>query len=243
MRLLHRTVLACVALSLVGLGGCVENRGSVTVSSNLVPNADCTADPGSTEIRTSGRLDLSELAFELTDPRYVMWTSVTNNLISTKEGGSGAELNIIEIVEARIDLDAGSLQGFEPLRFVQPIFVTMGPGDSAGLNVVVIPPQIANLLKDDIQGREMYDQPYVRVRLKFLYQLGGLQHETQQIEYAVALCNGCLIDPGSTCDSGLYTSVAMQGNPCSFAQDMPMQCCRGSVGGYVCPAQDTSTLE
>jgi hypothetical protein len=172
-----------------------------------------------------------------------MYPVLQNNLISTKEQGTGAELNVVEIIEARVDVDAGSVGGdFEPMRFASPAFITLMPGDSAALPVVVIPPSIAEVLATQVQG-DPIRQPLVRVMVKFLYQLGAIEHETHQIEYAVVLCDGCLIHVGGYCDSGLYTTVENTGNPCNYAQDARMDCCLDNGGGLICPARDTSTQE
>ncbi len=236
-----KKVAFLLALGATGLLGCVENRGSVTIVRNALPNPDCTVDTATSEFRSMGVLDLSETSFALGAPQYVMFPVLQNNLISTVDQGTGAELNVVEVLEARVDVDTGAAgAGLEPYRYAFPTFVTLMPGDSAALPVVVIPPQFATVLATNIQGDPDF-QPIVRVKLKFLYQLGGRQIETHQIEYPVILCDGCLIRVGSYCDSGLYATVENQGNACSFAQDVAMDCCLDNGGGLVCPAQDTSS--
>ncbi len=247
MKNLHRTgflrLILTVLVAGVGFGGCVENRSSLTILRNAVPASDCTLAAGSEDFRSLGTLDLSETAFLVGAPKYEMYPVVQNNLISTVDQGTGAELNIIEVVEARVDLDAGSLpSNFETLQFSYPAFITLMPGDSAPLPVVVIPPQIAALFATDIQG-DPYYQPLVRVSVKFLYQHGGMQHETHQIEYGVVLCDGCLLKAVAACSSGLYSSIENVGNACSYAQDVRMDCCLDSGGGVICPAVDTSVAE
>lgn len=247
MRNKHRTwfwcFIAVVVIVGTGLLGCVENRGSVTILRNAVPNSDCTIDSASNEFRSMGVLDLSETAFALGAPQYVMFPVLQSNLISTKDQGTGSELNIVEILEARVDVDTGNAgAGLEPYSYAFPTFVTLMPGDSAALPVVVIPPQYAAVLATRVQGNLEY-QPIIRVRVKFLYQLGGREIETHQIEFPVILCDGCLIRVGGYCDSGLYSTVQNQGNPCSFAQDSAMDCCLDNGGGFICPAVDTSSGE
>jgi len=234
-----------VAAVVPGLMGCVEDRSSLTIMRNAVPNGDCTVDKSSADFRSMGWLDLSETAFSDTfaqSPQYIMYPVVQNNLISTASQGTGAELNIVEVKEARIDLDLGDIGGsYEDLKFKFPVFITLSPGESAALPVVVIPPQIATLLASAVQGNPDY-QPIVRVKLKFVYQLGIRDKESHQIEFPVVLCDGCLISASGYCDSGLFSTLAHAGNACNYVQDAQVDCCLDNGGGVVCPAVDTSTL-
>lgn len=217
-------VVALVA----GLVSCVEDRGSVTILRNTVPNADCIPDPGSDEFRASGRLDISENAGLAGTRRYTMFPVVQNNLISTVEQGAVVEQNIIELIEARVDL-SGSYSG----RFSIPMFVTLFPGDQAGMAVDVIPSQLAAQLSPGV----------INVKLRFLYQLGARDRETHEIEYSIEVCDGCLVTVGSACDSGDYEDVEQTGFSCNVTQDLPVLCCTGSDGLPICPAIDTSTTE
>ncbi len=240
----HRAGFVCiVAVALAGLMGCVEDRTSLTIMRNSIPNNDCTVDSSSSDFRSMGWLDLSETAFSdafAQAPQYIMYPVVQNNLIATIDQGTGAELNIVEVKEARIDLDLGDIGGdFEDLRFKFPVFITLAPGDVASLPVVVIPPQIASLLANAVQGIPDY-QPIVRVKLKFLYQLGVRDKESHQIEFPVVLCDGCLINIGGYCDSGLFGDLEHPGNACNYSQDAQVDCCLDNGGGVICPAVDTS---
>ncbi len=247
MRKLQKTGYWCFIVGIVvagtGLLGCVEDRSSLTILRNAVPASDCTVDSVTSEFRSMGWLDLSETAFSDTfaqAPQYLMYPVVQNNLIPTVDQGTGAELNVMEIKEARIDLALGDIGGeYEDLKFKFPVFVTLFPGDSAALPVVVIPPQIASLLAGAVQGRADY-QPIVRVKLKFLYQLGIRTKESHQIEFPVVLCDGCLLDIGGYCDSGLFSTLDHVGNACNYVQDAQVDCCLDNGGGVVCPAVDTS---
>lgn len=243
MRHLYIGLGCFMAVLATGLG-CVEDRTSLTILRNAVPNSDCTVDGASAEFRSMGWLDLSETAFSDTfaqPPQYIMYPVVQNNLIPTVGQGTGAELNIVEIKEARIDLDLGDIGGdYEDLKFKFPVFITLLPGELAALPVVIIPPQIASLLAGAVQGQQAY-QPIVRVKLKFLFQLGVRDIESHQIEFPVVLCDGCLLDIGGYCDSGLFATLEHPGNACNYVQDAQVDCCLDNGGGVVCPAVDTST--
>jgi hypothetical protein len=245
MRTLLRAGFGCVvAMVAIGLVGCVEDRISLTILRNAVPNSDCTVDSGG-DFRSMGRLDLSETAFSDTfaqAPQYIMYPVVQNNLIPTADQGTGAELNVVEVKEARIDLDLGDIAGLEPMKHKFPVFITLMPGESAALPVVAIPPHIATLLASAVQGNPDY-QPIIRVKLKFLFQIGIREKESHQIEFPVVLCDGCLLNVGGYCDSGLFTTIAHAGNACNMVQDAQVDCCLDNGGGVICPAVDTSTDE
>ena len=233
--------VAVVGLLFLLLTGCVENRSSVLILQNAVPGDDCTMSDTTSEYRTMGTLELSEVAFSCNyNPQYFMYPVITNALLPTGEVGATVEQNYIEIVEARVDLDLGSLGGsFEDLKYRYPAFKLLAPGETATLQVLVIPPQIAELLAGTV--RASGQQPIIRVKLKFLYQHGGLEHETHQIDYPIQLCDGCLIKEITTCDSGEVGGDWPQGNSCNPTQDDLLYCCSSGGACPVCPAIDTST--
>lgn len=238
--------MVVMVVASTGFLGCVEDRSSLTIMRNTIPSSDCTLDSAGSEFRSMGWLDLSETAFSDTfaqAPQYLMYPVVQNNLVSTLEQGTGAELNVMEIKEARIDLALGDISGEYPdLAFKFPVFVTLLPGEMAALPVVVIPPQVASQLAGAVQGIPDY-QPIVRVKLKFLYQLGIREKESHQIEFPVVLCDGCLLNIGGYCDSGLFSDLNHTGNACNYVQDAQVDCCLDNGGGVICPAVDTSSLE
>ncbi|MFH2007261.1 MAG: hypothetical protein ABI333_11790 [bacterium] len=246
MSMLHTVVgrspwtLAFVALALVS---CVENRSSVTITHNAVMASDCVVSGTDTAFRSMGTLDVGAAAMSCYLPEYVMFPMVENNLLSTEATGA-IETNYVEIVEARINLDLGAMgDSFEDLRFKYPAFKTLAPGEAAPLEVVVIPHQYAQLFASYVQSTG--EQPIIRVKLKFMYQHGGYEHETHEIEYPIKLCAGCLIfETNIACNSGLVDPGWPKGNQCLLtnAQDEQVYCCTDPASACpVCPAVDTST--
>lgn len=228
-----------LVLGTLAFTACVENQSSVVILRNQSPSGGCTAsDSGGS--RSMGVLDISALAFQCFEPQYFMFPLVQNNLTSTV-ASQGIELNYINIKEARIDLDLGALGAnveSSATRFRYPAFLMLAPEESASMQVPVIPVQTAELIGSEARATGL--MPILRVRLKFLYEHGGLEHETHEIEYPVQLCDGCLINADYQCDGGDLPMTIPQGNACNPTQDDPLVCCYSTGECPVCPATDTS---
>jgi len=226
----------------VGLSGCVEDRTSLTIRKMLVPDSTCTATAGSAEFISMGTLDISQVDNPDVTVQYFLFPEVENNLVSTEEG-EGVELNQLEIIEARVSLDFGALVSTldaDAAKFRYPAFLTMAPGDSAVIQVLGIPAPTARVLASLLPN--VGDTVIVRIKVKFLYQLGEYEHESMEVEFPVQVCNHCLLTPLSQaplCDSGLLPDTIREGNGCNIFQDVPVDCCQ-SGGKLICPAVDTS---
>ncbi len=229
-------------LGLLAPSGCVENRASVTVRQMLVPNSSCVATPDSDTFLSMGTLDVGLIDDPAYTTQYFVFPQVENNMISTLES-EGIEMNMIEIIEARVTLDFGALGGAldaDTTRFRYPAFVTLPAGEKAAIQVIAIPTATARVLASQLPN--VGDTAIVRVRLKFLYQHGEYEHETHEVEFPIQICRYCLVTPPSEavlCDSGLITESARQGNGCNIVQDLPVDCCLAG-SQYICPAVDTS---
>jgi len=228
------------AAALMVLPGCVENRASVTIKKMLVPDSSCVVAADSDTYITMGTLDIGEM--DQYQTQYFMYPQVENNLLATKES-EGAELNMIELIEARVTLDFGVLGGaldVDTTQFRYPAFVTLAPGDHAAVQVLGIPEPTARVIAAQLPN--VGDSTIVRVRLKFLYQLGEYQRETHEIEFPVLICRDCLITAPvnrKQCDSGQIGENVRQGNSCNIVQDIPVDCCLDG-SQLICPAVDTS---
>lgn len=230
-----------VWLGVVGvLSGCVENRVSVTLKKMLVPDSNCVVTADSDTFITMGTLDIGEIGNYPT--QYFMFPQVENNLLSTEES-EGIELNMIELIEARVTLDFGALGGAldaDTTQFRYPAFITLAPGDHAGVQVLGIPEATARVIASQLPNDG--DSAIVRLRLKFLYQHGEYERETHEIEFPVLVCRHCLItapDNLVLCNSGQITDSSRQGNGCNIVQDIPVDCCLAG-SQLLCPAVDTS---
>lgn len=242
----HRRGWVVLGLLLSGalLGGCVENRASVTVSRMLVPDSNCVASADSDSFLTMGTFDIGEQGNLPT--QYFVYPRVVNNMVSTTEA-EGVELNWVELIEARLTLDFGAVGAgldADTTQFRYPAFVTLAPGEAAAVQVLAIPEATARVIASQLPNEG--DSVIVRVRIKFLYQFGEYEHETHEVEFPVQVCRHCLIAPleqRPACYSDEVSDPILQGNQCNIVQDVPVDCCQlGSR--LVCPAvgsTDTGT--
>jgi hypothetical protein len=66
-------------------------------------------------------------------------------------------------------------------------------------------------------------------------QLGGDRVESLPFQYAVTVCNDCVVDVIGTCP---ITGTVRIGNPCNLFQDAPVDCCtEPTTGNLTCPAR------
>jgi hypothetical protein len=232
---------ALVALvGLVALGGCVENRDSVTILQMQTPSSDCSVTGGGGSFISMGRLDVWNAFDDAAE--YFMFPLVQNNLLSTASTND-VERNYIEIIEARVELDFGALGASldaDTARFRYPAFKTLAPGESATLQVLGVPAVTARVLANLLPSAG--DSVIVRARLKFLYQHGEYERVTHTVEFPILVGRYVLFprpEETVTCDSGLVPDTVSEGNGCNPYQDTPIDCCvSGST--LVCPAVDTS---
>jgi hypothetical protein len=220
----------------------VEDRNSLTIRQMAVPDSQCVAMAGQSTYLTMGTLDVALIDQSNVSTQYFMFPEVENNLLSTEEG-EGVELNNIEIIEARVELDfgvVGTALDADTTRFRYPAFITVAPGQAVAIQVLAIPEPTARVLAALLPNPQ--DKVIVRVNLKFLYQLGEYERETHEVEFPIQVCRNCLIptlESTVLCDSGLVPDTIREGNRCNIVQDNPVDCCvSGST--LVCPAVDTS---
>ncbi len=243
VRIWRRAAVCALAGGVLWLSGCVEDRNSLTIRQMAVPDNQCVATAGQSTYLTMGTLDVALIDQPDVSTQYFMFPEVENNLLSTEEG-EGVELNNIEIIEARVELDFGTVGAAldaDTTRFRYPAFITVAPGDAVAVQVLAIPEPTARVMAALLPNPQ--DKVIVRVNLKFLYQLGEYERETHEVEFPIQVCRNCLIptlESSVLCDSGLVPDTIREGNRCNIVQDNPVDCCvSGST--LVCPAVDTSS--
>jgi hypothetical protein len=225
--------LAAIGCLAALVAGCAENVSSVVIAQNQVPSGGCTAASGG-DYRAMGVLDVASAhPASCFTPQYYMFPLIENNLLSTVDT-NGVELNNINLLEARIDLDLGDLgDGVDSdlLKFRVSVFKILSPGETAALQVLVVPNQTAVQL-----GQLIGDgTTIIRVNLKFQYEQAGVKRETHEISYPIQVCNGCIIQANYGCSDTLPASIPT-GNSCNLTQDDPIICCDAGVECPVCPA-------
>jgi len=65
-------------------------------------------------------------------------------------------------------------------------------------------------------------------------QLGGSRVDSVPFQYAVTVCNDCVINIVGACP---FTGTPRTGNPCNLFQDIPVDCCTETTGELTCPAR------
>lgn len=226
-----------VLIVILALGGCVENRQSVTILQMQMADDDCMVSSSqSSSTVQMGRLDIWNA--ENVPTEYYLFPLVQNNLISTASA-EDVERNQIEIVEAVVELDLGESGG--SAKFNYPAFITLSPGESAAVQVRAIPASVSQVLAGRLSSPG--DSQWVRIRLKLRYQHGEYERETHTVDFPVLVGRYILFpQPSETpaCDSGLVPDNVRTGNGCNPYQDKPIDCC--TMGGaLVCPAEDMSS--
>jgi hypothetical protein len=65
--------------------------------------------------------------------------------------------------------------------------------------------------------------------------LGGDRVEALPFQYAVTVCNDCVVNVIGTCP---VTATSRLGNPCNVFQDLPVDCCtEPTTGNLTCPSR------
>lgn len=219
------------------LGGCVENRQSVTILQMQAADDNCMVSSGqSSSTIQMGRLDIWNAENVTTE--YYLFPLVQNNLLSTASA-EDVERNQIEIVEAVVELDLGDSGG--SAKFNYPAFITLSPGETAAVQVRAIPASVSEVLAGRLPNPG--DTQWVRIRVRLRYQHGEYERVTHTVDFPVLVGRYILFPPPSetpACDSGLVPDDPRTGNGCNPYQDKPIDCC--TMGGaLVCPAEDMSS--
>ncbi len=66
-------------------------------------------------------------------------------------------------------------------------------------------------------------------------ELGGGRVDATPFDYAITVCNGCVIRNLATLPTCPLASMGATGNPCNPFQDGPVDCCKDASNATVCP--------
>jgi hypothetical protein len=157
---------------------------------------------------------------------------VTNNLKASAQGQSiTIDPQAFNIMLKRVDVEVGAVGGGALSgKFSVPVYKMLGAGDSAGLVVDVMPPEVLA----GVGSTEM-----VMVKLTVIGERDGSDIRSNTMEYAIEICSGCLFVDGGSC---LGFTGEGSANACNIAQDETAICCTPSAGGDpVCPAVAETT--
>ena len=230
-------VLGMVTSLLFLSGGCQENSASLVIIQNQIPGAGCSVEStASTNYRPQGTLDVSWYT-EVGQPAgYYMFPLVQNNLMSTEDTENGVvEQNCVTIKETQVDLKLGALGTYVESNFTKykvPTAVTICPGEMRAVSVMVIPPQVVEIIAPQIREDGM---EYVNVKIRMVGKRGGTTIKSNSMSYPIFICNGCLIKDLGDCNSPTIPESPAAGNECNPAQDNRLDCCQSGVE-WICPA-------
>jgi hypothetical protein len=229
---------------LVPSAGCEENSASLVILQNQVPGEGCvvSSEP-SGDYRPQGKLDVFWYT-EIGEPTsYYMFPLVQNNLVSTVDEDNGVvEQNCITIKETQVDLDLGALGTYVESNFTKysvPTAVTICPGETRAVSVMVVPNQVVSLIASQIPENGM---EYFNAKIRMVGKRGSTKIKSNSLTYPIFVCNGCLINNLGSCDTANIPQDPDPGNPCNPAQDDMLDCCTQGVE-WVCPAVGENTEE
>jgi hypothetical protein len=219
------TLLSGLLVATVWLGsGCVED-GSFYILQNQVPGTGCVIGTSTTTYRPQGVLDISGRQ------GYQLFPLMVNDLLSTAAVDKQPERNRLAVTGYKVKLDMGTFPGSFPSNLLDffasgSASITPGGGMTAG-QVEVIPTQLVQMLNIPANI-----QPVVEVEVTVVATKTGVETESAAFNYAVKLCNGCLVDFRDTCPSSTDTTIIS--NTCGIPQDEAVTCCEDSKKMVLC---------
>jgi len=232
-------LVVAVSLLLCVLG-CQDNSASLIILQNQIPGTGCTVESSSSGThRPQGTLDVLWYTGAGQPAGYYMFPLLQNNLISTEDTSTGQiEHNCLTVKEAEVDLDLGNAGGDvdgDLMKYKVSTAVTICPGEMRAVSVMVIPPQIVEMIAGGIpeNGTE-----YANVTIRMVSKRGRTTIKSSSMSFPIKICNGCLINNLGDCSSPGIPEDPATGNECNPAQDDPLECCVSGVD-WVCPAEST----
>lgn len=218
------------------IGGCAgDNTQSLVILQNGVPEASggvCISPAGETAtFRSSGTLDraffTSYSGYPGPSAGYLLFPAVKNNLGASV---SGSQVNVddtafnIEITRVDVRLEDAVTGASLAPRFSVPQYKVLEANDVVGLAVDVVPAGLVPSLGDG---------QLVLAKVEVVGNRDGGEIRSNTMEYAIAVCDGCLFyNAGACADFSGSASV----NQCNIAQDEVAVCCEHSTRGVICPA-------
>ncbi len=201
-----------------------------------MPGAGCAIeDSEAGNHRSEGTLDVSWYLRAGQPTGYYMFPLLKNNMMPTAGTGEG-EQNCMTVREAEVDLKLGALgDAVETTKYKVPTAVTVCPGQTRAVQLLVIPPQIVESIASRIpeNGSE-----YASVKIRMIAKRGRTTIKSNSFTFPINICNGCLIKNLGNCDSPAIPNDPDIGNDCNPAQDDRLECCTSGVE-WICPAEST----
>jgi len=227
--------ISALLASVLFVGCANDNTQTLAILQNAVPQVSgtvCMAPAGATTtFRSSGVLDIAFFGEYggSTQPSagYLMFLAVQNKLTGSVLGTTVGTTEMYTVTLKRVDVQL--LDGYtnRPLadRFSVPIYKLLGANETAGIAVDIMPASVIASLADGMM---------VMAKLRVVGTRDGSEIRSNTMEYAIAVCDGCLLYDTGPCTEFSGTATV---NACNIAQDEPAVCCEHSTRGLLCPAQ------
>jgi hypothetical protein len=252
---------ALAAAAAASSSGCVADSGLLVILQNQQPTMDdtthlCNAGTTPSAVAVgSGTLDLEVGA----PPAYVAYPLVQSSLPSGAMSPGGTDPNTVFLEGVRVTLTPPP--GLDvtwpadcPGTFTYPSASALLPGSSQGMNVEVVRPCHAQLIRDMFMPGglppDLTQEVLFSVEMRAVGRLtSGSELTSSPFAFSVRMCIGCLQTgypdiaqfdwPGRPTCAQAPQPNPYHGNPCNIAQDWgPLLCCTGAGNATVCPAPD-----
>ncbi len=221
--------------------GCApdDDDSSLIMLHNLAPDEGCTTSPNLSETALgSGVIDVNAT-------QGYFFTPLVQNTASTLEGAIlvSQRLALVEGVNVKVTFPQGalsdgtisSLNDSNLLEFSQRFSVTVQPDDGLlALSFFALPVQLLAALRG--QTGVGLD---ANVEVQLFGTMGGSDIESQEFNYPVFICEGCLANYVGTCETA--PANPRTGGNCQVLQDGIVDCCGPSPAGpLTCPSVNTA---
>ncbi|HEY3353191.1 MAG TPA: hypothetical protein VGQ83_08095 [Polyangia bacterium] len=235
--------LLMVVLAMIFAGSCAQNTQSLVILQNQVPSSSggvCSVPAApTTEYRGQGTLDLKVYRTfpGLGLPGYFLYPVVQNNLsdsvMGTPSGAPAASFNI-ELTRADVTVVDGRTSRTIGQPFSVPWFKLLAAGATASMAVEAIPRStVDRYLAGELT---LPANDWLMAKVTFVGNRDGAEIKSNEMQFAVKVCDGCLLQDMGSCYTFTGTGTI---NECNMAQDEPAICCELN-GSLICPAQSAT---
>jgi hypothetical protein len=240
MKTSRRRLFAAAALALFSLSmasGCSEEEAQAFfVSLNMRPDTSCElkVTGGQQAFISSGFLDLAVTNEYWMFPQFINGLTESNEVTGLGPEQLRLDNNTISLKGARVYYDIGDvgLGTLSPaLELPQHQYIPMTgfvEADAEGLTAIqIVPPLVGEILRFAPKLQKRYSSAQMILRIVFEGKLlDGSLVKSNEFEYPVTVCNGCLISygvaPSSCCDPAFWEDIPDA--PCILGQDDGIDC-------------------
>lgn len=226
-----------LTLVAVSVAGCVDNDISMSIARFADMNAAmCSVTSTTTNIQSSGLLDVGIVTTGIGYRGYMAVPLVTNNMIirAGPPSTGPSEVDAIQLSGADIELTgpaALAIPVAQQRYFIPSAAGLIQPGgasntaSTAPMTVEMIPAQLASALASSIPSGPSSSPPVMMVRIRAVGKRAGSTITSAFVEFPVYLCRFCLTDVPAPCPTAGFTTTQVQVGGCFPEQDKAVTCC------------------